>query len=100
MHFEARNRGAVRLNLEQTFLHPWFQVNPDGTHIANNLTGRILEGKIEGALAAAAGSLDKVRGETALAGTCRARDQHAAALVIARSAQHGVEARNTGGDSS
>ena len=57
VHFQARKRGAVRLELEQTFLHPRFQVDPDRTHIAHDLAGRFLEGKIEGTLAAPAGRL-------------------------------------------
>jgi len=52
----------------------------------------------EGTFATTAGGLCKVRSETALAGARRTGDQHAAAAEIARAAQHGVEARESGGN--
>src|ERR1700722_15090197 len=86
------------MKLQQTFVYPWLQMDPDGAHVAHDLTGRFFEGKVKYPLAAAAGGIGKVRGETALAGAGRAGDQHAASSEVALATQHRVKTRNAGGN--
>ena len=86
------------MKLQQSVLDPRLQVNPDGAHIAQGLTGRFFKGEVNDALAATASGIGKVRRDAALAGASRTRDQHAAAAVIALAAQHGVESWDAGGN--
>ena len=73
---------------------PRGQVNPDRAHVAHDLIGGFLEGKIEGALAALAGGPHERGGQAALAGPGRAGHQDRAAAVVAFAAQHRVEPRH------
>ena len=60
-------------------------------HVADDLALRFLKGEVYGLLASRAGGIGKGGGEADLARSCRARQQHAAAPVIALAAEHGVE---------
>ena len=60
-------------------------------HIAHDLLLRFFKGKIQAALAARAGGVEKVRRERTLARAGRAGNQHTAAAVVALAIKHGVE---------
>ena len=80
------------------FFEPGRQVQADGAHVADELALRLLEGEVQAALAAAAGGVGEVGGQARLAGARRSGDEHAAAAVDPRAAEHGVEPGDAGGD--
>ena len=59
------------MKLQQTFLHKSFKLDSHRAHVANNLILRLLKSKEERLLTAFARSLNEVRANGALAGSCR-----------------------------
>ena len=79
-------------------VHVLLEIQADGLHVPHDLVGRFLEGEVQALLAAAAGRIDEVRGQAALAGAGRAGDQDRAAAIDALAAQHRVQPRDPGRD--
>ena len=98
VHLQAVGGGAGGVEAQQALLQPGRQVEADGAHVADHLAFRLLEGEVQAALAAAAGGVGEVRRQAGLAGARRAGDEHAAAAVDPRAAEHGVEPGDAGGD--
>ena len=86
------------MDAQQVPLHPGRKVDSDRTHVAHDLAGGLLEREIQHPFAAPAGGQREMRRQAALASACRARHQHAAAAVIPRPPQHGVQAFDAGGN--
>src|SRR3954464_2584161 len=77
---------------------PRLEVDANRTHVADNLLRRFLESEVQAAFAAAAGGVDKMRGDARLAGAGSARQQDAAAAEEALAAHHPVEPVDAGRD--
>jgi hypothetical protein len=67
--------------------------------VADELPRRLLEREVETTLAATAGRIDEVRGQTGLPRSCRARCQNRRAAIEAFAAKHRIQPPNSAGDS-
>src|SRR5436190_23863451 len=79
------------MNLKQPLFHPPAEVDADRAHVAYDLRGRFLIGEEQRALPPAAGRLDELGSNAALARAWRAGDKDAAAAKDSLVAQHLVE---------
>jgi hypothetical protein len=78
------------VDLERTALDRWFEIDADGTHVAQDLLRRLFECEVQAALTALTRGLDKLRGNARLAAAGGPRHENAAAAVVA-AAEHIVE---------
>ena len=99
VHLEAKRRRASRLELEEAAINPWLEIDADRSHVPHDLRGRFLEQERERALAAAAGGVHEVGGQTALAGAGGAGHENRAPPEVAFAAEHRIEPRDAGRDS-
>ena len=95
MRLEAEARRAVRVELQQSTIHPLLQVDADGAHVAHQLRGRLLEKEIQATLATPAGGIHEMGRQARLAGARGSGEQDGAAAVVTRdrSTSHPVARR-------
>src|ERR1700674_2785041 len=88
------------MELQEPFGDPWLEVDADRTHIANDLSGRLLESEIQAALAAATGRIHEMCRHAGLTGSGGARHQNAAPPIKPLAAHHAIQPGNASRDSS
>ena len=98
VHFEAVGGGAGAEEFDEAFLFVLCEVEADGGGVAEDLGFRFFEGEVEAAFAALRGFLSEVAGDGGFAGARGAGDEDGGGAVVAFSAEHGIEARDAGGD--
>src|SRR6185295_19489094 len=94
MLLQPIQRGARRVNLEQSLLYPRLEVDVDGAHVAHDLRARFLVGKEQRVLATTARCVEELRADAAFARARRTGHEHAAAAEDALAAEHLVKPRD------
>ena len=75
VHLEAVCSRPDRMELQETFFDPGFEVHPDRLHVPDELALRLLEDEEETFLAPLTCSIDERRGDARLAGPCLPGDE-------------------------
>ncbi len=99
MRFESIQRGTRRMEPEKTFFHPLLQVDPDRTHIADELARRFFEREEENTLPPPACRIHELRGDARLPRPGGAGDKDGAPPEVPLPREHCVEPRDARGDS-
>src|SRR5690348_9456403 len=86
------------VDTQKTAIHPPLQIETNRAHVAQNLTGRLLKGKVEAALSAFRRRVCKMRSKAGFACACGSRNENAAVAEEPFATQHAIEPTYAAGD--
>src|SRR5689334_3191120 len=98
MPFESSTRWARSDYVQQAAIHPWLQIKPNRTNVAQDLTRRLLKRKIQAAFSPLACGVSKMSSKDRLSRTSSSRNKNTAVAEKALSAEHLIEAFKAAGD--